>query len=60
MKSRTLDLINWAMMQVDVENTFNSVFQATMFIEVCEVEGPLLNNVLFLKLFYGVHSSFYF
>jgi hypothetical protein len=48
------------MMQVDVENIFNSFSQVVMFIELCEIEGPLPNIVLFFRFFYGVHFSFYF
>jgi hypothetical protein len=48
------------MMQVDVENTFNNVFRTVVFKNVCDVEWPLINIVPFIRLFYGVHSSFYF
>ncbi len=50
--------LNWAMMQVNIKNGFNSIFQATIFRELCDVEGPLVNIVPFTKLFYGVHFSF--
>jgi hypothetical protein len=48
------------MMQVKVKNAFNSVFQTTIFKEFCDVERLLVNIALFTKLFYGVHSSFYY
>jgi hypothetical protein len=33
------------MMQVDVENIFNNVFQTVIFRELCDVEGLLMNIV---------------
>jgi hypothetical protein len=47
-------------MQVDIENTFNSVFQIVIFKELCDVNGPLVNIVPFTRLFYGAHSSLYY
>ncbi len=41
------------MMQVNVENIFNNIFQNVIFIELCDVEGFLVNIVPFTKLFYG-------
>jgi hypothetical protein len=46
--------------QVNVENVFNNIFQTIIFKELCDVAGPLANIVPFTKLFYGVHSSFYY
>jgi hypothetical protein len=48
------------MMQVNVENAFNNIFQVIILRELCDVEGLLVNIVPFTKLFYGVHSSFYY
>jgi hypothetical protein len=48
------------MMQVDVENIFNNIFQAVIFRKLCDVEGLLANIIPFTKLFNGVHSSFYY
>jgi hypothetical protein len=47
-------------MQVNIENAFNSVFQAVILKKLCDVEGPLANIIPFTKLFYGVHSSLYY
>jgi hypothetical protein len=47
-------------MQVNVKNVFDNVSQTIIFREFCDVEGLLANIVPFTKLFYGVHSSFYF
>jgi hypothetical protein len=46
------------MMQVDVENAFNNIFQTIIFKELCKVEEPLASIVPFTKLFYGAHSFF--
>jgi hypothetical protein len=48
------------MMQVNVENIFNNVFRTTIFRELCDVEGPLVNIILFTKLFYGAYSFLYY
>jgi hypothetical protein len=47
-------------MQVDIKNIFNSVSQIVIFKELCDVNGPLVNIVLFTRLFYGAHSYFYY
>jgi hypothetical protein len=47
-------------MQVDVENIFSNIFQGVIFGELCDVERPLVNIILFTMLFYGVHFSFYY
>ncbi len=47
-------------MQVDVEKKFNSIFQVVIFKELCDVRGPLASIVPFTKLFYGIHSFFYY
>jgi hypothetical protein len=52
--------LDWVMMQVNIENAFNSVSRATILRELQDVEGLLANIVPFTKLFYGVHSSFYY
>ncbi len=48
------------MMQVDVENGFNNIFQDVMIIELCEDKRPLSSIALIFRLFYGAHFSFYF
>jgi hypothetical protein len=48
------------MMQIDVENTFNNISQVVIFKELCDVMGPLVSIIPFSRLFYGVHSSFYY
>jgi hypothetical protein len=47
-------------MQVDVENAFSNISQIVIFRELYDAKGLLTNIVLFTKLFYGVHSSFYY
>jgi hypothetical protein len=37
-----------------------NIFQIVIFRKLCDVEGPLANIVPFIRLFYGVHSSFYY
>jgi len=51
---------DWVLMQVDVENIFSNIFQGVIFGELCDVERPLVNIILFTMLFYGVHFSFYY
>lgn len=51
---------NWVVMQIDIENAFNSVFWANIFKELWDVRGPLANIVLLTKLFYGVHYFLYY
>ncbi len=49
------------MIQVNVENTFNNVFQTAIFKELCDVEGPLLASIIpVTMLFYGIHFSLYY
>jgi uncharacterized membrane protein YwaF len=48
------------MMQVDVENAFNNIFQAIIFRALCDVKELLASIVSLTKLFYGVHFSFYY
>jgi hypothetical protein len=48
------------MMQVNVENAFNNIFQNVIFIELCDVGGFLVSIIPFTKLFYGVQFSFYY
>jgi len=48
------------MMQIDVENVFNNVFQAVIFKELLDVRGLLSNIIFFTMLFYGVHSFLYY
>jgi len=48
------------MMQVDVENVFNNIFQSVIFIDLCDVKGSFVSIVPFTKLFYGAHFSFYY
>ncbi len=40
---------NWAMMQINVKNTFNNVSQVVIFRELCDVKGPLVHITLFTK-----------
>ncbi len=47
-------------MQVDVENIFNNVFQATIFKESCDVKGLLVSIVPFTNFFHGAHSFLYY
>jgi hypothetical protein len=42
-------------MQVDVENAFNSVFQAVIFKKLCDAKRLLASIIPFTKLFYGAH-----
>jgi len=46
------------MMQVDIENVFNNVFQVVIFKKLQDVRGPLATIVSFTMLFYGAHSFF--
>jgi len=48
------------MMQIDIKNAFNITSQTVNFRELRKAEGPLMNIVSFINLFYGVHSSFYY
>jgi hypothetical protein len=48
--------LDWVVMQVDVENTFNNIFQIIILKKLCDVGGPLVSIVPFTKLFYGAHS----
>jgi hypothetical protein len=48
------------MKEVNIENTLINVFWIVIFRELCDVNRPLENIVPFTKLFYGVHSSFYY
>jgi hypothetical protein len=41
------------MMQVDVENAFNNIFQATIFRELCDVE-ELLASIISLPSYFMV------
>ncbi len=47
------------MMQVDIENAFNNVFQTIILKELRDAKGPLANIIPLTRLFYGVHSSLY-
>ncbi len=51
---------DWVVMQVNVENVFNSIFWTIMFKELCDAEGPLMNIVPFTMLFYGAHYYLYY
>jgi len=51
---------DWAVMRVNVENYFNSVFRAVIYRELCDVKRPLTNIIPFTKFFYGDHSSIYY
>jgi len=51
---------NWPVVEVDIEKTFNNVFQVVIFIELCDAEGPLTSVVPFTRLFYGAHFFLYF
>jgi hypothetical protein len=48
------------MMQVNVENIFNNIFQAINFREFQDVRGHLVSIIPFTMLFYGVHYSLYY
>jgi len=48
------------MMQVNVKNAFNNIFQTTIFRKLQDAKRFLANIVPFTKLFYGAHSSFYY
>ncbi len=48
------------MLQVNIENAFNNIFWVIIFKELCDVKGPLVNIILFIKLFYGIHFSLYY
>jgi hypothetical protein len=52
--------LDWAIMQVDIENVFNNVLQTAIFKELCYVGEPLANIVIFIRLFYDVHFSLYY
>ncbi len=52
--------LDWAVMHINVKNAFNNIFQIIIFRKLCDAKGPLVNISPFTKLFYGVHSSFYF
>jgi len=45
---------DYIVMQINLENAFNGVFQTTIFKELRDVGGPLVNIVPFTRLFYGV------
>jgi hypothetical protein len=51
---------DWAMMQINIENAFNNVFQVAIFRELCDAGGFLVNIVPFPKLFYRAHFSLYY
>jgi hypothetical protein len=46
-------------MQVDIENTFNNVFQTTIFKKLHDARGPLANIIPLTRSFYGAHFSLY-
>ncbi len=48
------------MMQINIENAFNNVFQVAIFRELCDAGGFLVNIVPFPKLFYRAHFSLYY
>jgi hypothetical protein len=48
------------MMQIEIKNIFNNIFQVVIFWELPKVREPLVNIAPFTKLFYGAHSSFYY
>jgi hypothetical protein len=48
------------MMQVNIENIFNNVFEIVILKELCDAEGFLVNIVPFPRLFYHAHFSFYY
>ncbi len=48
------------MIQINVKNAFNNVFQIVILKKLCDVEKPLANIVSFTRLFYGVHSFIYY
>jgi hypothetical protein len=52
--------LDWAVMHVDVENSFNNVFQTAIFRKLCDAKGFLANIIPFTKLFYGIHYFLYF
>jgi hypothetical protein len=51
---------DWVVIQINVNNIFNSVFQIVIFKELCDVERPLANIVPFTMLFYGTHFPIYY
>jgi hypothetical protein len=56
-----LDLhLDWVVMQVDIKNAFNNIFQVAIFIKLQNAKGLLANIILFTQLFFGVHSSLYY
>ncbi len=52
--------INWVVMQIDIENAFNNIFQAVIFKDVWDVGGPLVSIIPFIELFYGAHFFLYY
>ncbi len=51
---------NWVVMQINVENIFNNVFQVVIFRKLQDAKGHLVNIVPFTMLFYGVHYFLYY
>jgi len=52
--------LHWVVIQVEVNNVFNNVFQIVILKELCDVKGPLANIVPFTMLFSGIHSPIYY
>jgi hypothetical protein len=48
---------NWGVMQINVKNVLNNIFQIVIFKELQDAESSLVNIVLFTKLSYGAHFS---
>jgi hypothetical protein len=48
------------MMQVNVKKKFNIISQAFFFLKLQDVKRPFASIIPFTKLFFGVHSSFYY
>jgi len=47
-------------MQVDIKNAFNKISQAIIYRKLQDPKGPLASILPFIRLFYGVHFSYYY
>jgi len=47
---------DWVMMQIDVKNAFNDIFQVVVFKKLCDAKGLLVKIVPFIGLFLSSSS----
>ncbi|KAL2608123.1 hypothetical protein R1flu_026696 [Riccia fluitans] len=57
----TLDLHpDWVVLQVDIQNAFNTVSREALFLELCTAIGSLYQLFPFVRSFYAHHLPLYF